>query len=87
MSTKKKSAKKRKHKSVSLAKHKPVLPTYHAVANYLEKKNGSGKKLVGWTVLRMLLIAPPFRAVGVPWKQSFEGAALASGLISLFTLL
>lgn len=65
----------------------PSLPTYHTVADVLEKKNGSGWRLAGWTVLRTLLIAPPMMAVGVPAKQAFGGAALASGLISVFTLM
>jgi hypothetical protein len=65
----------------------PALPTYATVADVLEKKNGSGWRLAGWTVLRTLLIAPPMMAVGVPAKQAFGGAALASGLISVFTLM
>lgn len=63
------------------------LPTYHTVADVLEKKNGSGLRLAGWTVARTLMIAPPFLLVGVPWKQAFGGAALSSALISLFTLI
>ena len=65
----------------------PSLPTYQSVANFLEKKNGSGIRLLGWTLLRTALIAPPFILVGVHWKKALAGAALASGLISLFTLL
>ncbi len=65
----------------------PALPTYQAVATFLEKKNGSGIKLLGWTILRTLLIAPPFKLVGVPWKQAVKGALLASGIISAFTLI
>jgi hypothetical protein len=65
----------------------PSLPTYHTVADVLEKKNGSGLRLAGWTVARTLMIAPPFLLVGVPWKQAFGGAAISSALISLFTLI
>ena len=65
---------------------KAALPTYHTVADVLEKKNGSGWRLAGWTAARTLLIAPPMLVVGVPWKQALAGAALASGMISLLTL-
>lgn len=63
------------------------LPTYSTAAAVLERDKGSGVRLLGWTVARTLLIAPPIMVVGVPVKQAFAGAALASGLISLFTLL
>jgi hypothetical protein len=66
---------------------KPALPTYHTVADVLEKKNGSGWRLAGWTVARTLMIAPPMLVVGVPAKQAFAGAALASAMISVFTLI
>lgn len=63
------------------------LPTYRTAARVLEQDKGSGLRLAGWTVARTLLIAPPFMVFGVPAKQAFGGAALASSLISLFTLL
>lgn len=63
-----------------------ALPTYRTAAHVLEGSNGSGVRLVAWTVARTLLIAPPFLLVGLPTKQVFIGAAMASGLISLFTL-
>jgi hypothetical protein len=62
------------------------LPTYQTVAAVLEGKNGSGIRLFGWTIARTLLIAPPIMAVGVSPKRAFLGAALASSLISVFTL-
>jgi len=65
---------------------KAALPTYSTVADVLEKKNGSGIRLFWWSVARIALIAPPFMLVGVPMKQAFGGAALASGLISVLTL-
>lgn len=65
---------------------RPALPTYSTVADVLEKKNGSGWRLAGWTAARTLLIAPPMLVVGVPAKQAFAGALLASGMISLLTL-
>lgn len=64
-----------------------ALPTYQTIANVLEKKNGSGIRLVGWTFARTLMIAPPFLAIGIPVKKAFAGAGLASILISVFTLL
>lgn len=62
------------------------LPTYHTAADVLEKKNGSGLRLFGWTIARTIMIAPPFIVVGVPWKKALLGAGLASALISIFTL-
>lgn len=64
----------------------PSLPTYSTVADVLEKKNGSGLRLFGWTIARMAIIAPPMMIVGVPAALAIKGAALSSGLISLFTL-
>lgn len=64
-----------------------VLPTYRSVAAVLEGQTGSGVRLAGWTVLRTIMIAPPMMVVGVPTKQAFLGALVASALISGFTLL
>jgi len=72
---------------MSRALAEPALPTYRTAANVLERKNGSGWRLAGWTVARTMLIGPPMMVVGIPAKQAFAGAALASGLISVFTLL
>lgn len=63
------------------------LPTYRTAARALEGDRGSGLRLAGWTVLRTILIAPPMMIVGMPAKQAFIGAGLASALISVFTLL
>ena len=63
------------------------LPTYRTAAAVLEGHTGSGMRLVGWTIARTILIAPPMMVVGVPAKQAFYGAALASTLISSLTLL
>lgn len=65
----------------------PALPTYSTVADVLEKKNGSGWRLFGWTLARILMIAPPMILVGVPPLLALQGAALSSALISLFTML
>ena len=65
----------------------PKLPTYQTSAAALEGVTGSGIKLAAWTVARTIMIAPPMLVVGVPAKQAWGGAALASGLISLFTVL
>ena len=62
------------------------LPTYRTAARVLEGEKGSGTKLLGWTVARTFMIAPPFLVVGVPLKQAFAGAVFASCLISVFTL-
>lgn len=63
------------------------LPTYHTAADVLEKKNGSGLRLAGWTVARSFLIIPPFLAVGVEPKKAVAGGAIASVMISVFTLM
>lgn len=63
------------------------LPTYRTAARVLEGQTGSGVKLIGWTFARMALIAPPMMIVGVPTRQAFLGAGLASALISSLTLL
>lgn len=64
----------------------PALPTYATVADVLEKKNGSGVRLLGWTAARTVLIAPWMRLVGVPWKKALLGSLVASVAISGFTL-
>lgn len=69
------------------ADKEPSLPTYKTIAEVLEKKTGSGWKLLGWTLARTIMIAPPMRVVGVPWKKAFAGAALSSIFISLFAML
>jgi hypothetical protein len=66
---------------------KPSLPTYATVADVLEKKNGSGIRLLGWTAARSVLIAPWMMLVGVPVKKAFLGSIIASVAISGFTLL
>lgn len=63
------------------------LPTYKTAAEVLERDKGAGVRLLGWTVARTILIGPPMMLVGVPAKQAFLGAGLASSMISLFTLL
>jgi hypothetical protein len=63
------------------------LPTYRTAARVLEGEKGSGTKLLGWTVARTFMIAPPMMIVGVDAKRAFMGAAFASSLISVFTLL
>lgn len=63
------------------------MPTYLSAAEVLEKKTGSGYKLLGWTVLRTLLIAPPMMIVGVDSRRAWLGAGLASGLISSLAML
>lgn len=65
----------------------PSLPTYRTIADVLEKKNGSGIRLLGWTVARTIMIAPPMRIVGVPWKTAFAGALLSSAFISVFAMI
>lgn len=63
------------------------LPTYSTAAKVLERDKGSGWRLMGWTVLRTILIAPPMMIAGADSTTAWVGAALASGLISVFTLL
>jgi len=63
------------------------IPTYQTAANVLSLKTGSGAKMVGWTVARTLLIAPPMMLFGVPARQAWLGASAASILISTFAIL
>lgn len=66
----------------------PNLPTYATVADVLEKKNGSGIRLLGWTIARAVLIAVPVKVVGrTRWDQALAGGAAASVAISILTLL
>jgi len=64
----------------------PALPSYQTAADVLEKKNGSGIRLIGWTFARTALIFPPMLVVGVNWKRALAGSLIASSLISVFTL-
>ena len=65
---------------------KPTLPTYQTIAATLEGKTGSGLALLGWTIARAALIAPPFMLIGVEPKRAVAGAVLASSLISAFAM-
>jgi hypothetical protein len=65
----------------------PRLPTYRTAAAVLEGHTGSGLRLLGWTIARTALIAPPMMLVGVSAKQAIYGAVIASALISSLTLL
>lgn len=64
-----------------------ALPSYRTAASVLEGDKGSGIRLAGWTLARTLMIAPPMMLVGVPTRQAFIGAGIASGLMSVFVLL
>lgn len=63
------------------------IPTYATAADVLSRKTGSGVRMVGWTVARTLLIAPPMMLFGVPAKQAWLGASAASAMISIFAIL
>jgi len=65
------------------------MPTYLSSAETLERKTGSGLKLLGWTVLRTLLIAPPILLVTPSeYRQRvWLGAIMSSSLISGLALL
>lgn len=72
--------------SEAVAEPRASLPTYSTIADVLEKKNGSGIRLVGWTVARTLLIMPGMLAVGISPKKAFIGSMISSSLISVLTL-
>jgi hypothetical protein len=63
------------------------IPTYRTAADVLSRQTGSGARMLGWTVLRTLMIAPPMMIFGVPARQAWAGASLSSALISTFALL
>jgi hypothetical protein len=69
-----------------IVESRAALPTYATIADVLEKKNGSGVRLVGWTLARTLLIMPGMLAVGVQPKKAFLGSLISSSIISVLTL-
>jgi hypothetical protein len=73
--------------ALAAAEGEPKLPTYRTIADVLEKKNGSGIRLAGWTVARTFLIMPGMLAVGVSPKKAFVGSILSSSLISMLALI
>lgn len=67
----------------------PALPTYATVADVLEKKNGSGARLLAWSIARAALIAVPVKLAlwrRVSWTEAALGGAAASAAISVLTL-
>lgn len=66
---------------------RPALPTYQTAARVLEGHNGSGARLVGYTVARTLMIAPFMMIGGMPAKQAFFWSFMASSTMSIFVLL
>jgi hypothetical protein len=68
---------------------RPSMPTYLSAAETLERKTGSGLKLVGWSVLRMLLIAPPILLITPKemHRRVWIGAAMSTALISILAML
>lgn len=70
-----------------MALREAPVPTYRTAADVLARKNGSGLRLAGWTVLRTLLIAPPMLLVGVPARQAWLGAGISSMFISTLAML
>lgn len=65
----------------------PKLPTYQAIAAFLERQNGSGTGLLVYTIMRAGLIYGGLRLAGVRDQKAWRGALVASGLISLFVIL
>ena len=61
---------------------KPRLPTYATSAALLERQNGAGWRLLGWTGLRAALISVPMLAVGVDARRAARGSLLASSIIT-----
>lgn len=65
----------------------PTLPTYQNAAALLERRNGAGWRLVGWTLARSALIATGVTIAGVEPKKALAGGLVASGLITLLAVL
>ncbi len=65
------------------------IPTYATAADVLSKKTGSGLKMVGWTVARTLLIAPPILLFTPREVHSkvWWGSIASSLLISTFAIM
>lgn len=70
-------------------KRTPSMPTYLSAAETLERKTGSGLKLAGWSLLRMLLIAPPILLITPKevHRKVWIGAAMSTALISVLAML
>lgn len=65
------------------------IPTYRTAADVLSRKTGSGIRMVGWTLARTLLIAPPVLLL-TPREvhgRVWAGAAASSVLISVFAMM
>ena len=65
-----------------VGQNEPILPTYQSAAAALEKKNGAGLRLVGWTLARATLIAGGMLIVGVRLDKAVAGAVVASALVT-----
>jgi hypothetical protein len=63
-----------------------TLPTYATAAAVLEKRNGAGYRLMGWTVARATLIMTGMLVVGIEPRKALAGSLISSGLISALTL-
>lgn len=64
----------------------PRTPTYRSAARVLERRNGEGMRLVGWTLMRTALILPGFMIAGVPMRKAIAGSLISSALISTFAI-
>jgi hypothetical protein len=64
----------------------PKLPTYRDGAALVESENGSGWRMVGWTVARSALIAVPMLAIGVRTDKAITGSLLASTAMTALAL-
>ena len=61
---------------------KPTLPTYTNAAALLERRNGAGLRLAGWTLARSVLIAAGVMVVGVKPQRALAGGLVASVLVT-----
>lgn len=72
---------------VSVSPHERVAaPTYTTAMRIVTGDLTAPVEMVGWTVLRSLLIAPGLALAGVRGKQLIFGALAASSMVSLFAL-
>lgn len=67
-------------------KKRKKLASYQAAADFLEKKNSAGPRLLGWTALRAGVISLPFLLLRVEPKKAVTGSVLASIAITGYVI-
>lgn len=72
---------------MALEREERFYPTYQSARAVLNGEPQAPVELIGWTLLRSILIMPGFALVGARGKTLVFGSIAASATISLFALL